>query len=676
MERRKVEQPAMVQKVAPERAARAPYNFVPLPDEVRFVGEPPTGESYQEGTVSGWLDLEIECLTDFYIRGNWPLAEFLNLKQEEEGKKVKTQPLPFLVAGEPRVPGSSLRGMIRNLVEILCNAPLEQMADTRFFMRAVGSSSNSRHSSFESHGAKYAEIMGGGNSPRAKAGYLNGSKDIGKWNIVPAREADKLYRVKVDAEWERREVWFQPPDGDVMIPSDKWGYKGTAAPENASEGWLICGGNLGDKKLKRWIINKKGDGSPIPIPPGDVEAYLGDTTRNVGEKCFNYDLESRDVPCFFVEWEGHVFFGHSPYFRIPYEHTSKQVNPSRRRDNESGKFDMARAIFGHVPSRESVGDEARQGRVFFEDGMYISGEYHKEICVPNVLNSPKPTSYQHYLVQRRDQAADGIHWDSKGAVIRGFKLYWHRRGAIWNSSSEGKEKDTETEIQPIKEGARFKARLRFENLTPEEIGVLLLALELPEGCAHRLGMGKPLGLGSVRLTVKSASRVGRRKRYTSLLDQENGGMATGVELLNKEEAKDAFAKWLLGGHDTRTADLWEVDRFRELKALLSYDAVVPKKRNDWVEETRYMQLDEYKKRVNGRLQKRRPLPTPSQVFGGQPPGSVFPRETDRSAARQELTKGVRESAVAREESKKKSEEKMDAWQKKLLEKQKELKLKK
>ena len=61
------------------RAGRAPYNFVPLPERIRWLApseEPPTADFYHSGRKSGVVDLEIEALTAFYIRGMWPLRDY------------------------------------------------------------------------------------------------------------------------------------------------------------------------------------------------------------------------------------------------------------------------------------------------------------------------------------------------------------------------------------------------------------------------------------------------------------------------------------------------------------------------------------------------------------------------------------------------------------------------
>src|SRR5947209_6995537 len=62
----------------PERAGRAPYNFVPLPDEAwKEITTVPSHASFDLTLYSGVLEIELLAKTDFYIRGMWALDEFL-----------------------------------------------------------------------------------------------------------------------------------------------------------------------------------------------------------------------------------------------------------------------------------------------------------------------------------------------------------------------------------------------------------------------------------------------------------------------------------------------------------------------------------------------------------------------------------------------------------------------
>jgi hypothetical protein len=70
----------------------------------------------------------------------------------------------------------------------------------------------------------------------------------------------------------------------------------------------------------------------------------------------------------------------------------------------------------------------------------------------------------------------------------------------------------------VRAGVVFRTTIRFTNLSASELGALLGLLTLGAGEVHRLGMGKPLGFGSVRLSTdlgdcEIASGAGMRELY-------------------------------------------------------------------------------------------------------------------------------------------------------------------
>ncbi len=95
--------------------------------------------------------------------------------------------------------------------------------------------------------------------------------------------------------------------------------------------------------------------------------------------------------------------------------------------------------------------------------------------------------------------------------IRGHKQYWHK-GEKPDIEATVKERQLEsqvTRISPLATGVSFRFRVRFENLREEELGALLWALMLPgeEGqeYRHKIGMGKPLGMGAIEISPYSVS---------------------------------------------------------------------------------------------------------------------------------------------------------------------------
>ena len=182
-------------------------------------------------------------------------------------------------------------------------------------------------------------------------------------------------------------------------------------------------------------------------------------------------------------------------------------------------------------------------------------------------------------------------------------------------------------INPISPGSIFKGTIRFENFSDEELGALLFAIDLPAECCHKLGMGKPLGLGSVRLDIEGLTLIDRKKRYSQIFD-ENGQWETGKatatrnfkeyinsfsnhifeKLLNNDEKQDK--------NNNPTSNLWHVARMNDLKIMLTYNHNSGKHKPNfnWPERTRYMEIEHH---VNNNEFKPRPvLPYPSEVIKG------------------------------------------------------------
>ena len=90
----------------------------------------------------------------------------------------------------------------------------------------------------------------------------------------------------------------------------------------------------------------------------------------------------------------------------------------------------------------------------------------------------------------------------------------------------------------IKPGTVFTSDLHIANLSVVELGALLWLLSLPADYYHRLGGGKPLGFGSVRLEIDAVkTRLsdgnGWKTFYSTLGDMSS-------EAFLRQKAIDAF----------------------------------------------------------------------------------------------------------------------------------------
>ena len=154
-------------------------------------------------------------------------------------------------------------------------------------------------------------------------------------------------------------------------------------------------------------------------------------------------------------------------------------------------------LFGFVGQQdETVG---RAGRVFIDD-IPIAPNSLMELELPPPQGGPKPTHRAFYFdVETMDEPALGrkfyYHQQNYTEVLR---EYIRRAGQIHNAPLP-------IRVEAVKPAVTLPGgRLHFINLEQDELANLVYALILEwneankEGLAHKLGYGKPLGLGSIR----------------------------------------------------------------------------------------------------------------------------------------------------------------------------------
>ncbi len=602
--------------------AQAPYNFVPLPEAIwaAEVQEPcpwQAHDHYLPEARNGWLDLRIETLTPLFIRG--PLR----------GGQTAPDATPWATPeGRPVIPGSSLRGMLRTLVEILTSAKITPVSDSKPFFRTFAP---------DRVGKAYAtRIAPGGEKP--EGGFLE--RHEGSWVVRPAevlridhdvlRDLAFPYRIHPNYtpswNWQHKPCWVQRARDRVIAlrlqPEPGW-----------TEGTLVLTGSM-KRKHTEYVLVRTAGAKPVEVPDQVWERFHDDDQISqwqeqafpVGKPGAVPDEERRAAdghlrkhePVFFVRGsDGRVeFLGRARMFRFPYPQRLSDLVPEHLR----GGLDRAEVLFGRVARNRDDKQPTIKGRVFVEDAVALGdGDWLQDEFTPHVLSSPKPTTFPHYLTQdgRRPKRDLTTYLDGDDTALRGHKLYWHRwdddrgRQAIEAAPSPASEPSTQhTRITPVAPTVVFEGRIRFENLTDVELGAVLAALDLPEGYAHKLGMGKPLGMGSVRITP-TLHLVDRTRRYQSW---EDSGEVAADEVAEtgrrcRERFEEAALAHASASGETLLPDghgLRQIARLDALFTMLRYEGRPP-----W-EATDYLPLDAFRNRNI--------LPTPHRVAGlDEPP---------------------------------------------------------
>lgn len=552
--------------------SHAPYNFIPLNEKFVPAQPLPDFDRYHLDRYTGYIELEVEALTPIYIRDTLNDKEYKEKLEKEKTKYSDKAPYAnpdfFSPGGILRIPGSSLRGMVRTLVEIVSYGKFHFYDDRRLYFRSFADKCKKFRKEYEEKIKPMAGIL-------RKEGF--------RYYIVPS----SFKKIKKE-------------DAQEILKKDYKFFTIVKMENQKVKRYLVVSGKMAKKKYDYLIEIPKHEKEKIYLSEDDIRDYKNDKERRAEIDLLKEVEKNGETACFYSKYKDingkeKVSFGHTLYFRIPYEKTIGEHIPSHLKES---RLDIAEAIFGNEKTHSS--------RIFFEDLYLIEGEQIGEHH-PKILSSPKPTSFQHYLVQTeknlQNHPENLAHYNDTNP-IRGYKLYWHRQpkdkngNYLWIAKKEDvqKHKSQYTKINPLKEGAKFRGIIRFENLTDVELGSILFVLELPEECAHKIGMGKPLGLGSIRIRTK-LYLSDRKKRYEELFSEWNS-----LPMEHKtDKFKKAFEEYIkkhIGQSDKKS--LWENERLKKLKIMLSWNNKPP------YHKTEYLGLEEFRAR--------RVLPEPEQVL--------------------------------------------------------------
>lgn len=297
---------------------------------------------------------------------------------------------------------------------------------------------------------------------------------------------------------------------------------------------------------------------------------------------------------------------------------------------QMSEAEMIELILKHAEKDHVTGQRA--GRVFFSDAKCTTDSpadiwCSTQVTTPSMLSSPKTTTFQHYFVQDKskghdpDQSQTLAHFAIKNPAeteIRGFKLYWHKGGNpdFKANDEELKHEKQLTRIMPVKPGVGFKCRVHFENLRDYELGALAWALQLPtdKPYRHKLGMGKPLGLGAIHINAKLhlTERSNKQSSRYARLFAPDGSLHSGAAESEMQDFTAAFEKLVLGGVAPGNQRLFELRRIQMLLAMLEWRAGD----GQWLNRTRYMkiEMEDQKSRGKRNEYKNRPvLPDPLDI---------------------------------------------------------------
>ncbi|MCC8149980.1 MAG: TIGR03986 family CRISPR-associated RAMP protein, partial [Lachnospiraceae bacterium] len=181
------------------------------------------------------------------------------------------------------------------------------------------------------------------------------------------------------------------------------------------------------------------------------------------------------------------------------------------------------ALFGTVKTNGRGEAFAVTSRIRFSDltCQEESAEmcYGRQVTLPP-LSSPKLNNMEFYLQRPAEDAEDAVFWtydyyiNTKGEInpnkngINGRKFFWHNLSFQLDKLESYKPSNQNMTIRPVKEGVAFAGKLYFQNLTKTALDQLIFVLNAGDEAqlreknhGYKLGGAKPLGLGSIAISV-------------------------------------------------------------------------------------------------------------------------------------------------------------------------------
>lgn len=555
-----------------------PYTFVPY-DRRKKTEKKQEGIRQEEKQVTGYLDCLLTVKT--------PLA-IPDVEQSEpfEGSDYYHF-FSVEVNGEIqyRIPGSSIRGMLRNVYETVTNSCFSTMREDTGLSKRSGVNEG------------------------YQAGLLIKDKGTDKWELYKA----KLYRVpymKQKSECKNLQecrnvsecTCYKISSGErvlvrggieihygdpIEITPDQAEYANQSGRPPVWEGDIKISQNYGDTEnrscayafIGEYFSKKKSEKIFVKGRPVQEEDFSSDQICTALE-LLKQSLEMYRMESINKEYKK-MHFGYAGFERaeqngaiplwynlktkkfslayagrVSYKTTLNKLVGQRAPCVSRKKCCKACDLFGMVGN----GMEALGSKIRITDGEFVAEKMDMiEKVTLKELAMPRNSYMNFYSIGQ--QSKDGIvpanSYDDKGADIRGRKFYWHhglnKKGKLEErdyraSKEEINDKNKRKRLHTfdlMKTGA-FKFRIYYDGITDTQLSELMWCITLGENKTdshrwHKIGHGKPLGLGSCKLTIdKRVNRSYQENGY--FLEEETNPECLNGEVKETGKWKDALLK--------------------------------------------------------------------------------------------------------------------------------------
>ena len=489
-----------------------PYNFVSLGDEKKINRK--KREDEKEEKYSGKIKCRLKNLTPIFIgnKDNEKAEKTLTLKVEGSEKYV--------------IPASTLKGEIRNIIEILTTSCIKNVEEKRLSHRRSFNKNNS-NSRENIYGIidKFPSANGDGRILGTHKIKIKIKDKKNNTFLLPEYKKEGFYPIKVNEKYENH-ISSDKKTDDPKIDDSK-------AINNPAQFEEIVQGGTIDAIL--WvssdIFNKKYE--KILVPNGksytftmeeykDLIYLIDERKKNEEKNKRNFyidELKIKDAIIFEAdEYNKAKKLAFSEIPRLRYKLSPLDLVPKDFRPCNSEELCFACRMFGTIGDNtksKEENDNSKNGtfaissKVFISDALSINEKNDdtkkimEDVVTLDSLGEPHPSLASFYLEKGT--------YDNKISQIRGRKFYWHheekiKAGTLYKNylnsiKNQGDNKKVVSTIQFLQPHQIFQFEISFKNLTKEELGILIYSLELEPELLHKFGKAKALGFGSCEIKI-------------------------------------------------------------------------------------------------------------------------------------------------------------------------------
>lgn len=456
-----------------------PYNFIPLSQKCKRISY------HNEQTYSGYISCELQTLT--------PLIMIDSSQEQKEEHAIYEK--SFMLKGKPAIPASELRGMIRNKFEILTNSCLASaQKELSFFGRHNGNMRNPGLLDFSDpqHIKLYA-------CKKYKVEKYH--KD---YHQLKNYKTGSLVSFNIKQNRKKKEVF-------ICSNGSHQGYVKIGETFRSTEAIHIF-----EIEKEETNIENQNDLEKMYIE-------ICKTYENNLEKVHNTESDGKYRPVWYEKAGNYVYFSLGQNGQTKNKKRLKDlVDESYLACQKKEALCEACSVFGTVQN-----DLAIASKVRFEDAYLIENNrpYYatKKPITLDELSSPNYQNALFYmrlyedgeLVDYSTQLFWNVDFKSRFSMkqkenqflnnheiqIRGRKQYWHHQPDLHKKVEQTKRN---VSVIPLNDQLFFKFKVYFDDLTESQLEHLHMAICLgnDSSYAHKLGLGKPLGYGSVKIKTK------------------------------------------------------------------------------------------------------------------------------------------------------------------------------